>query len=147
MDFTPFKAPPSDHHPMNTGLSTENGVTAKGLIEGINAHLTNIYQVMKGEVAHIVDTVDEEARSHVTQLENAVTALQQQVEALVTSHASVAATVIAMSTPAEPQPPVKVDPTVITPLPGTTEHDQLTAALAEIERLKAETTASTGAKT
>lgn len=141
MDYVPLVAPPSEHHPLNTGLSTENGTTAKGLIEGVNAAFTHVFDVLKGGVSHVVETIDDEARTHLTALEDVVTSLQQKVEALATSHAATAATVVAMSTPSEPPPasaPAKVDPAA-----GTTEHDQLLVAQARIAQLEAETAAST----
>jgi hypothetical protein len=153
MDFTAFKPPPSDHHPMNTGLSTENGVTAKGLIEGINAHFTNLYQVLKGGVSHVVETIDDEARTHLTALEDVVTSLQQKVEALTAAHTTLNNTVLAVAAGAQVAVGaqgtatavgggVKVDPPAA-PVAGTTEHDQLLIAQARIAQLEAETAAST----
>lgn len=54
MDFVPFDPPPSEHHPLNTGLSTENGTTAKGLIEGINAYLAHLFSKIEGAGANVI---------------------------------------------------------------------------------------------
>lgn len=53
MDFQPFTAPPSDHHPLNSGLGTENGVTAKGLIDGLNTYLAHLFAAVEGKVATV----------------------------------------------------------------------------------------------
>lgn len=137
MDFVPFKAPPTDSHPLNTGQSTENGTTAKSLVDGINASFIHVFDVLKGEAAHIVDTADAEARAHVAELSEAVTALQKQVEALTSGHVALGQTINEVaSTVATLATPVKVDP-------PTAEHAQLQAALARIAELEAQTAKST----
>jgi hypothetical protein len=82
MEFVPFQAPSSDHHQLNTGLSSELGVTAKQFVEGVNAHFLHIYQVLKGEVAHTVETVDDAAHAKIDALAEHVTALEQKMDEL-----------------------------------------------------------------
>ena len=43
MKIVPFDPPQSDHHMLNTGLSTEGGVTAKGLVDGLNVYLAQLF--------------------------------------------------------------------------------------------------------
>jgi hypothetical protein len=81
MDYQPLQAPPSDHHQLNAGLSSELGATAKQLIEHVNAHFQHLYQVLKGEVAHVTEVADDDARAAVLSLSEHVTALEQKLEA------------------------------------------------------------------
>lgn len=87
LKFIPFASPPSDHHPLATGLSTENGVTAKGLVDGINTYFEKVFDTIKGdagEFVHTVEQVDSEARTKISSLE-------AEIEALHDSHASMSA--------------------------------------------------------
>lgn len=79
MKFIPFQAPPSEHHTLNTGLSSENGVTAKGLIDGINNCFAHLFSVFDGE--HQPEMVDADARAEVAALADHVTALEMKGEA------------------------------------------------------------------
>lgn len=88
MDYQPLQAPPSDHHQLNAGLSSELGATAKQLIEHVNEHFQHIYQVLKGEVAHVTEVADDDARAAVLSLSEHVTALEQKLE---TAQAEIAA--------------------------------------------------------
>jgi len=47
MDFVPFQPPQSEHHMLNTGLSTEGGVTAKGLVDGLNSYIGHLFDRIK----------------------------------------------------------------------------------------------------
>lgn len=47
MEFVPFQAPQSEHHMLNTGLSTEGGVTAKGLVDGLNSYIGHLFDRIK----------------------------------------------------------------------------------------------------
>lgn len=100
MDYDPLPAPQSDHHQLNTGLSTELGASAKQLIEHINAHFKNLYQVVRGEVAHVVETIDDEARKAVLDLSEHVTALEKKNEALQETIAKLHADIAAFGAPA-----------------------------------------------
>lgn len=82
MDYTPIQAPASDHHPLNTGLSSELGVTAKGLVDHVNANFRHVFEVLKGEIVHAVEVVDDEARTGLMALAEHVTVLEQQMEHL-----------------------------------------------------------------
>lgn len=80
MDFKPFQAPPSLHDPLNTGLSTEKGVTAMELVEGINGYFRHLFGVVNGDAPAAPDHTDLELR--VSELEEALTVSQQRAEVL-----------------------------------------------------------------
>jgi len=63
MDFKPFDAPPSDYHSLNSGLSTEGGVTAKGLIEGLNAYLAHLFAAVEGKAAPMIKAAKQDIKS------------------------------------------------------------------------------------
>jgi len=56
MEFVPFQAPQSEHHMLNTGLSTEGGVTAKGLVDGLNTYLGHLFAKVEGDGANVIST-------------------------------------------------------------------------------------------
>ena len=56
MEFVPFQAPQSDHHTLNTGLSTEGGVTAKGLVDGLNVYLGQLFAAVNGSVPKMIQS-------------------------------------------------------------------------------------------
>lgn len=70
MDFKPFSPPPSDHHNLSTGLSTEGGVTAKGFVEGVNEAFQHLFGIIGGKKSDDADRI--------TELEEAVTAIQKR---------------------------------------------------------------------
>lgn len=46
--FVPINPPPSDHHGLNVGLSTELGDSAKTAFEKINAGFEHVYSLLTG---------------------------------------------------------------------------------------------------
>lgn len=84
MDFKPFDPPPTDHHPLATGHTTEGGVSAKGFVEGVNEAFQHLFGTIGGKKSDDADRIAE--------LEEAVAALQKRdddregnVKALLTS--------------------------------------------------------------
>lgn len=89
MDFKPFDPPPSDHHQFNTGLSSELGTTPKQLIEGMNAYLKHVFEVLKGETNHVIEHADDTARDRIEDLAEHVTALEMKLEQLLSAFKAV----------------------------------------------------------
>ncbi len=54
MDFKPFDVPPSDYHPLATGLGDEGGVTPRNLVAGINAYLAHLFAAIEGKVPKMI---------------------------------------------------------------------------------------------
>lgn len=90
MDFQPFQPPPSQHHPLNTGLSSENGTNAFEFVTGVNAYLKHIFEVLKGDTNHVVEHADDEARELLNHLADHVTALEMKVDQLLSAFKTVA---------------------------------------------------------
>lgn len=49
--FVPLVPPPSEHHPINAGQSTELGDSGKVAFEKINAGFAHVYAMLKGAVS------------------------------------------------------------------------------------------------
>lgn len=45
--FTPILPPPSEHHPLNTGLGTEHGDNAKTMVQKINDGFANVLAMLE----------------------------------------------------------------------------------------------------
>lgn len=82
MDFQPFQPPPSDHHALNAGLGTEGGVSAKGLVDGVNSYFKHIFETLKERAHDVVDAIDGEARERLTTLEDTVASMQIKLDAI-----------------------------------------------------------------
>jgi hypothetical protein len=102
VDFKPFQAPDNDYASLNAGLSTEGGVTAKGLVEGVNAYFSHLFKVVGGRMGDVIDAIDGEARERIVALEEAVAALQMKLDAMSTPPATPPVTV-----GAEPEKPLE----------------------------------------
>lgn len=126
MDFIPFQAPQSDHHPLNTGLSTENGVTAKGLIDGVNAYFKHLFGLVEDKVGSIAEAVDKEARDAVIELESQVAALQARIDGDAGKFAELQAQITALSI----KQPVFATKPDVPPKDTVTEVDPVAAAIA-----------------
>lgn len=74
MDFKPFDPPPTDHHPLATGHTTEGGVSAKGFVEGVNEAFQHLFGIIGGKKSDDSDRIGE--------LEEAVAALQKRNDEL-----------------------------------------------------------------
>lgn len=82
MDFKPFDAPATDYSPLNAGVGAERGVTAKGLVEGVNAYFSHLFKVVSERASDVVDAIDGEARERISALEETVANLQIRLDAL-----------------------------------------------------------------
>lgn len=56
--FVPIVGPPSDHHPLNTGLGTEHGDSAKTLVEKVNKGFANIIELLQNSGQAVVAKVE-----------------------------------------------------------------------------------------
>lgn len=56
--FAPIVPPPSDHHPLNTGLGTEMGDTPKSMIDKINSGFENVMSMLESLGAKGVTKVE-----------------------------------------------------------------------------------------
>jgi septal ring factor EnvC (AmiA/AmiB activator) len=59
MDFKPFEPPPTDHHQLAMGHSSEHGVTAKALVEGVNIYFRHLFSLADGKKADDADRIAE----------------------------------------------------------------------------------------
>ena len=81
MEFVPFQAPQSEHHMLNTGLSTEGGVTAKGLVDGLNTYLGHLFAKVEGNGANAISTAKSagpDIMRIITVLSDRITELEQR---------------------------------------------------------------------
>jgi hypothetical protein len=118
VEFIPFKAPDSDHDPFHTGLSAEKGVTPKGLVDGVNAYFTHIFQVMKGDIKHAVEVVDDDARTALLSLAEHVTTLEKKMETMTAAFAALAPQPAPGGAPAVASSQEGEDPQSVPPAPN-----------------------------
>jgi len=78
-----IKPPPSPHHPLNTGLSTELGDSAKEAIDKINKNFENFFQMLTGTKPAsipVATAAPEQDASFLQQLEGRISSLENGAE-------------------------------------------------------------------
>lgn len=101
--FVPLVPPPSDHHPLNTGLGTEFGDTARGLMQKVNAGFAGVFSRLEELGASSVKAVKEDVLPS-----KVITTLQDWIFknfVSITEHKALADKVTALETAAV-QPPL-----------------------------------------